>query len=349
MDLYSTDTTFLPKTIIENYESLVWTDRYAACGDFSMVIPWSFSLAQDLKNYKYLIHSETNQIMMVETVNKDREGPTSKGTLVKITGRSLEAFLDFRSNKTFALQESEVVTGRRGQIANHFVNTTCVTSPVSGDNIPGLTLMTPPTTGLTVTLTVPRGPIYSMVKQILDADNLGFKLYRGVTAGELLWKVYEGVDWSGDVSPTLYREFSPDNDSLEDITSLESIANYKNHIIMIGDKASIQFFDGLSTSLVGLTRRTIVVDAHDIGPDTTTTIPEDQAALTLRSYEVHKMDENKYVQLVDGQVPPGHPFELGDIVWLQDSFGMKTLSRITEKIWTSDATGVKRIPTFEAM
>lgn len=349
MDLYQSDTSFQPQSLIDNYESLVWTDRYSAHGDFELSVPWSPTLVQDLKTYKYLLHPESDRIMMVETATVDRETSTKTGSLVKLTGRSLEAFLDFRNNKTFALQASEVRTGSRAAIANYFVESTCVTNAVTEENLPGLVIGAPPS-GTSVTLTVERGPIYSMVKQILDASDLGFKIYRTPTAGELIWQVYAGADYSGALGVGIYRKYSPDSDTLVDVSSLESIANYKNHITMIGAKASIQlYFDGSPSYLSGFLRRSVVVDAYDIGPDTTTTVGEDQAALTLRSYEVKKLDENKYIQLVDGEIPSGTPAELGDTVWVQDSFGLKTLVRINEKIWTSDATGNKRIPTFEAV
>lgn len=40
---------------------------------------------------------------------------------------------------------------------------------------------------------------------------------------------------------------------------------------------------------------------------------------------------------------------LGDIVMLQDVNGNQSKARVTEHIWSSDATGQKKYPTFEAV
>lgn len=348
MDLYQSNSAFQPETLIDNYESLVWTDRYAAHGDFNLVTPWSSSLAESLKDFKYLLHPNSNRIMMIETCAKERQTASKKGNLVKLSGRSIEAFLDFRSNKTYTDQDSVVKTGSRGLIVNELVNETCVSSAVAGQNLPGLVIGAPPS-GTSVVLTIPRGPIYSMAKEVLDAVNLGFKMYRTATPGEVIWQIYEGADWSGDSDPIDYREFSPDTESLNDISSLASISNYKNHLYMIGAKASVQIYYDDSLASGGWNRRTLVADATDIGPDTTTTTGEDQQALILRGYEAKASTDNKYIQLVDGQIPDGTPVELGDIQWVKDSFGTQTLVRITEMIYTSDVTGSRRIPTFETL
>ena len=348
MDLYLSNSAFQPSRIIDNYASLVWTDRYDSAGDFTLQVPWSLDLSQDLKQFKYLLHPRSNRIMMIETVEKPRTSSSKAGNLVKCTGRDLVAFLDFRNNKTFANQDSVVKTGSRGAIANAFVDENCISSAISGQNLPGLILASPPA-GTSVTLTVPRGPIYSMVKEILQADKLGFKMYRNTTAGQVVWQVYEGADYSGDSSPEDYREFSPETETLSDVSSLESIANYKNHILAIGAKASTQIYYDNSLLSGGWNRRSMVLDAQDIGPDTTTTTSEDQQALILRMYEAKESNDNRYIQLVDGQIPDNLPVELGDIVWVKDSYGMQTLVRITEMIYTSDATGSSRLPTFEAM
>lgn len=348
MDLYLSNSTFQPSRIIDNYSSLVWTDRYAGYGDFTLSVPWSLDLSQNLKQFKYLLHPDSNRVMMVETVEKPRQSSDKAKNLVKCTGRSIEAFLDFRNNKTFADQESVVKTGSRAQIANEFVDENCVSSAISGQNLPGLVIAAPPS-GSSVTLTVPRGPIYSMVKEILQAENLGFKIYRTTTAGELIWEVYEGADYSGDSDPDLYREFSPETDSLSDTSSLESISNYKNHILAIGAKASTQLYYDDSLASGGWNRRSMVLDALDVGPDTTTTVAEDQQALILRMYEAKESTDNKYIQLVDGQIPDDVNVDLGDIVWVKDSYGMQNLVRITEMIYTSDATGSSSLPTFEAV
>lgn len=344
MDLYQTDTTFQPINIIDNFESCVWTDRYDEHGDFVLVIPWSYALANALKTFKYLVQSESDRIMMVETVSQPRDIAKKDGNLVKITGRSLEAFLYFRDHRWEVDGDPSVLkTGSQGAIINSIINDTCLISAQTDDNLPGLVLGTPPSSS-SRTLTIPRGNVYDMVQPLCKAENYGFKWTRTLVSGQSIWQVYQGVDRS--VAGPNYREFSPDNDTLVDVNSLESVANYKNRLRMIGAKAGVTVTKGTVT---GFNRRMAVIDATDIGPDTTTTVSEDQTALIYRTSEVFRSDEHKYVQYVDGELAQGVAHDLGDIVVVQNSFGVKSAQRITEKIWTSDVTGTKRIPTFEAL
>lgn len=362
MDLYRSNANFLNQEIIDNYESLIWTDRFEESGEFQLTVPWTPLLATELRARKYLKQSESKSIMMVETAILERPSANRKENLVKITGRSLEAFFENRSSKSSTTEgrEPELRTGSRAQIVCSIINDYCIAHPTAVNNIPNLSIADDPPGGPSVTLTIERGPLAAMITDILRPSNLGWRV-QGVyvndvqTPGLIRFEVYNGLDRT---IPELHNtplSFSPNEENLTDISTLESIASLKNHARMVGAKTGVNVYtEDWDPGVSGLDRRTIVVDATDIGADSTTTIAEDQAALTLRGLEILNAPENKYQLLVDGDAMTSNDstFQavgLGDTIWISDSNGVKSKVRIAEKVWTSDSTGEKRLPTFEAV
>ena len=64
-------------------------------------------------------------------------------------------------------------------------------------------------------------------------------------------------------------------------------------------------------------------------------------------------ENNRYIYAIDGAIPQNAwndtYFNLGDIVMVRDTFGRRVKSQITEVIYSSDSTGQKIYPTFEAV
>lgn len=359
MDLFLCDSIFNQQSLID-YDSLIWTDRYCAYGSFELNTPWTPNLARNLRSFKYLRQPESSSVMMVETAILERPSENPKESLVKVTGRSLEAFLENRSNLTYNQQDVVLRNGRRSAMVNDIVDEYLINGPSDVNDIPNMDVWDLGLTDPVVELTIERGQIYQMIVDLLQPINLGFRIYlRPITVGEglLRFEVYEGNDWTvndASLNNGGYKEFSPDEDNLTDISTLESIANYKNHARMLGAKTGVDvYLPNIPPTVGGFERRTLVVEAKDIGADSTTTVAEDQAALRLRGLEILNSPDNKYYNLVDGEAI-FKPSEfigsgLGDVVWIQDMDGLKSRVRIAEKVWTSDATGDKLVPTFEAV
>lgn len=347
MDIYTVNpSTLAPDGVIDKYETMIWTDRYSSFGDFQLTVLDSEPLVSDLRGRTYLRSSVSNKLMLVETIKPKKQ--VRGRNLIEITGRSMEHYLMYRSSLSYAAQDAEKVSGSAGAIIRYIVNRYCVDPATAGANnvITGLTVA-PEITGDYIILYIERKDIYSIAKEISDANGLGFYIDTNLVFG-----VYKGTDFSVPGVGT-YVEYSEDTGDLKNTSNLESIANYKNHARMIGNKATIDVYPaGMSPQPTGIDRRTIVVQAKDIGPDGTTTIAQDQAALTLRGREILSDINNKYFRMVDGEFRPDGDdtyLSLGNVISLKDLSGVRAPSRITEIIHSMDATGYKITPTFEAI
>jgi hypothetical protein len=97
MELYILDNNLARTALIDQYESLVWTERFNAIGDFELLIAFEFVPRELTAENAYLGLSESDRVMVVETTERiTGEDGTYK---VKVTGRSLEMVLKQRLNK----------------------------------------------------------------------------------------------------------------------------------------------------------------------------------------------------------------------------------------------------------
>lgn len=352
MDLFRVDGAMRQTEILEDYESLVWTERYCAFGDFSLITKRSEIISQNLRSLKYLGMSESNRIMMVETADFNYQ--TAAGDdAVKLTGRSIEAFLAYRNGAKYNDNAPDRLTGTRGAIANSLVTKYCIDPATAGavNVIPGLSVAAPPNTGSTI-LVVRKGDMYSTVKTILEPARLGFMIRVEKGTSNLTFAVYRGVDRSNPAT-SYYMEYSPNNENLQEISTVESIANFKNHARVNGSKTGVDVYVGGATAYTkGFDRRSIIIDASDIGTGTTT-VAEDQADLRERGLDVLADINNRYLMTVDGDIPQTLwnkvYYGLGDIVLVKDTYGNATKCIITEQIWSSDSAGERRTPSFEPL
>lgn len=356
MEIYVADYTFRPSILIDHYESLVWTERFSAAGDFQLVCKYDYYL-NNLQFAQYLLSSETSSIMMIEDVEMDTQ--LKKKNLVRVTGRSVEAFLENRNNKNAAFKDPEGFSGTMAAIVRWIVFKYCVNSASAGavnviaplrvadvivDDLP------------TIDVEIERGDIYSIVKKLCDSEGLGFNIQRE----DSLWVfyVYDGIDRS-DKNTSYYRVYSPDAENFLNTGYMESTRTWKNHTRVLGNKTGVDVYaPGTDPTVSGLDRRTLVIEASDVGsaadetdPEKITTVAQDQKILKAMGKAALQEPSNRYIRLVNGEVPPNKwssiSYGLGDIVMVRDALGNTQKMRITEQIFSSDATGEKRTPSFD--
>ena len=93
MEAYVLDTDLKTIGVIDNYNSFIWTERYAEAGDFELNIPASVELVKLLKQDRYLRIADSNEIMIIEGIAIKTENNAPHMT---VTGRSLVSILDRR-------------------------------------------------------------------------------------------------------------------------------------------------------------------------------------------------------------------------------------------------------------
>lgn len=358
MEVYILDDLLRRVEVIDRFESLIWTERWSAFGDFELVIHSTPAMNRLLVADKRMAMNDSDRVMTIENVEKkhDSEGRS----MLTITGRSLEKTLEDRiaTEGLVGLSEEEndwVITGTPGNIARYIFNKICVEGILSpADIIPFMQTGTlyPVNTisepDQVIVHKVPISTVYAAIKNLCDIYSLGMRLVRNLDTSELYFDIYTGSDRTAMQSYLPPVIFSPDLDNLQDITEVTSVTDYKNVAYVFATNGSeVVYANGIDPTTSGFNRRVLYVDAKDI---------TDEAGPALQTLLINKgldaLAQSRSLYAFDGEIPQsssykyGIHYHLGDIVEMRTEEGVTNNMRVTEQIFVSDAQGERSYPTL---
>lgn len=85
---------FHPIYVLDEYESIIWVDRYNDVGSFELYAPISDELVKYCKPGYFVSFSESEHMMIIEDISI--ESNVAEGGKIKVIGRSAESILDRR-------------------------------------------------------------------------------------------------------------------------------------------------------------------------------------------------------------------------------------------------------------
>ncbi|QFP95420.1 minor tail protein [Arthrobacter phage Makai] len=357
MEVYVLDDFLRRKAVIDLFESCIWTDRYAAKGDFELVIPSVDQHRRLLVPGTQLALNESDRIMTVETadVKTDSEGRT----LLTATGSSLESLMEHRTASDGVSHLTEgakwTINGTPGNAARTVFDLICRQGHLDpGDIIPFIqpgSLYPAGSLGESGELyafEIPLGSVYKTVKDICDMYDLGFRLVRDGDKSKLYFEIYSGDNRTTQQTTLPPVIFSPGMDNLQNVSEMESIAGSKN-VAYVFTKFStmIVYAPGVDSDTVGFDRRVIEVDGTDIpGPSGTA----HTAAMLKKGQEA--LAATRPLSAIDGEINIHSKYKymrdyrLGDLVEMRSSSGATNFMRVTEQIFVSDVQGDRSYPTL---
>lgn len=277
MELYILDSLFRRTAVIDQFESLIWTERFSEWGDFNLTVFSTPEMRRLLPAGTRLAMNQSYRVMTVELAENstDNDGRS----ILKLSGRSLEAILDDRvARKDFSNLSDTLkwkLTGTPGDIARSIFDQICrVNVNMADDEIPFLkpgSIFVPGTIpeyeGI-IDVELALGTVYQTIKEICEAYDLGFRLVRNHDNSGLYFDVYSGNDRT--MSQTINNPvvFSSELDNLTNISSIVSIGNYKN-VAYVFHTFGVQIVtsEDISVEVEGFDRRVLTVDASDIELD----------------------------------------------------------------------------------
>lgn len=367
MDLYTLTKYFMPKDVIGEFTSAIWTERYSAAGDVEIVLASTPANIRKLTQGTRIGLRGTQEIMMVETQQ-------IKDGLLTVKGSSLLKFLNEREgwfanplydgeNDTNLTAPWTLTTNASELIADAVykmvINPTTYTGTWTSmnldwtrDKIPNLTLGHVSSSGTEKRLSVEQGPLYDAIQRVAQQEGVGLRLYLesvkySTQEYSLKFATYLGKNRTSNQTANTLVRLSPKLDSLSDVEELGSLSQYKNVIY-------VTYKDQISTHLVeptlpvpeGFDRRVLRVDAPDIF------LYADHIAEFREQVARNEAANHIYVLAVDGQVSGdigyvfGKDYYLGDIIELEGFTGILTKARISEYIRSQDQFGERAYPTL---
>lgn len=352
MDLMILNTNLDAVTVVDNYKSVIWTDRYWQYGDFELYMIMSDSILSQIKQDYYLQRRGSDRAMIIEKILIETDA--ENGNTITVTGRSLESILDRRivwGQKTF--------TGNLQDKVEELLNL-CIISPSNPNrkisNFVFKRSTDPIITSLKIDAQYTGDNLYDVINGICEEAKIGFKITLS-SDKQFVFELYSGVDRSYDQTTRPYVIFSPKFDNVLNSNYMESRESFKNVALIggEGEGASRKYTAVGNTS--GLNRRELFVDARDIssdvGDDQTLTTEEYEALLNQRGRE--KLSENIDIVSFEGQMETsttyqfGKDFFEGDIVQIENEYGHGAKVRVLEVVTSENEEGVFVYPTFQTL
>lgn len=356
MELYTLDALNRREFVIDQFKSLIWTERWQTVGDFELHLASNFKNRSLLKPDTWLAMNLSNYVMRVESVEDDQNADGSSELIVK--GRSIEAILMDRAAKDslndLTTTPKWVLTGAPATVARLIFHNICVlgildpgdiiTGVVEGSYLPASTIAEPVDP---ITLNLDPTTVFDAIAtQICATWELGLRLLRQDSTGQLYFEIYAGSDRTTAQTTLPAVVFAPQLDNLQNTKELTTINTSKNTAYVFSPAGSaIVYGAGVDPTVDGFERRVLVVDATDITSTTGIT-----AALNQRGAQALAAARTNF--LFDGEVSQqsqytyGVDYNLGDLIEQQNIDGVASDMRVTEQIFAEDETGQKSYPTL---
>lgn len=359
--LFKLNTSHKPGQTVQKFDTLIWTERYTAAGDFKIICLDDVSILTALPTGVLISHTDTNQVMIVENhwIKRNKE----KKLEVTVSGRSFETFAEERVTngtrqglydtsvdnvaitETFASAPAENVARDllRYSLESPYANADDAVANVSIK----LVIREPDAPMAHV---IKRGDVYKQVLELLGIANAGVKVVRpNGTQNTLDLVVYDGLDLTlGPQAVIFYAQ----NDDLVEPEYFWSIKGYKNYAqISTHTDARLYRHRDITANLQGLDRRIIYVEADDLEGSYTPGTSTDVVAGRGQS----ELDAHKKVALLSAKVSEtAKPkfkihYDVGDLVKAFGEFATAQNMRVTEHILTVDKDGIRGYPSLSAV
>lgn len=345
-------TTYQPEKLIENYETMIWTERYLPAGDFKLVTADINRTRQLCPIGSFITLLDTREVMQVET---SLIAPTDEGDKLTMTGRTLDAINESRVSAYAPGTPGPAIPGLPstradvqgrvqqqlfragwGAIANLSVN----------DRLPNTE----------VVITMPRGPVVVYpetavqtaddIRALMEPEDWGLRIKRPALNGTKI-----GIEIYAGVNRTASIVLQAERGDLNNPSFLQAIKDLKNVAYVWSPLGYWETYIRGTSATSGWDRRALFVNASDI-----TEVPAGTVWQTLLQAR-GEAELKKYNQTVwvDGGVSAFGPYkykvdyDLGDLVTLDTStYGYRNTLRVAEYVRTQDVTGETGYPTLVA-
>ena len=204
--------------IVDAFDSLIWTDRYAEYGDFELYLPTNTKTLDICARDNYVWLSDSEHLMIINEQEIDSE--SVDGSSMAIRGYSLESLLSRR-----IIWDETSYNGNLQDSIRKMINAAIISPTDSSRRIDNFVFdrsTDPEITSLTLDQKYLGDNIYTVIKDICADNGIGFKITPDFTDKTFHFKLYNGIDRTFGQTVRPFVLFSPTYENL--ISS-----NYKNY------------------------------------------------------------------------------------------------------------------------
>lgn len=343
---------------IDIFKSIIWTERYSDYGDFELIYPASKENLQKIKRGYFISIEDSDELMIVETIESDTN--SEDGDFIKISGRSLSVILTWRIIWYQTQLDGNIQTEVLSLLNRSIIQPSIPERKLEN---PGLVFRrNEDLQSISISRQFTGDVLYDAIKSICDTYDIGFRIvfdkFGSNSPKNLIFEMYEGKDRSYNQIENPYVVFSPEFGNLLNSNFIESEVSYRNVALVAGEDEGSDRKTTIAgdESVSGWDRRELYVDARDIQSDSgSTKMDMETYKETLRQRGEEKLSEYTLGDAFDGELSAlnnyiyGVDYSMGDIVQIENDYGITASARVIEYIRSVDSEKVSEYPTFDIL
>lgn len=368
MNIYVLNEQFQKTSIIDVYESFIWTDRYYESGDFELVVPASIEMVSILQKDLYLSIDSSENTMIIEDIEITTD--YEKGNELKVTGRTLDSILDRRIIWGQTELNGNLQNAIKTLLEKNVINPEEVRRKI--DNFVFKETTDPTIIDLTIDAQYFGDNLYDTIVALCKANFIGFRVTLNST-NQMVFELYSGVDRTFNQTEREAIEFSPRFDNLLNSDYVRSDKSLKNVALVGGEgegserkTSSVYTTAGLGVLNLdiqpsGLKRREMFSDANSISSKVTdgdghqVNLSDAEYTEKLNHKGMQDLAEVDGITTFNGEVNSyiqsiyKRDYYLGDLVQIKNEYNIEGTTRIIEVIYSDNTSDGKQIyPTFKS-
>lgn len=342
MELYVKNKSFETIALIDEYTSIIWTKRYFTCGDFELYLPVTSKLLEILVIGNYMYRLDDDEVMIIEKIEITTDAEF--GNYLIVSGRSLGSIISRRIIWNMSVFDAPV-----SNIIQYLLNTNIINPVISERKIDNFSFVDSTTTSQKIQKQITGDNLLTAIETLCTTYGYGWKMK--LVDNTFVFELYEGTDRSYNQTTNPYVVFSPEFDNLINSKYNLDSTTFANVALVAGEGEGAARKRQSVGNASGLDRYEIYVEANDMSTNSEETISASQYETMLKERGLEKLAEATATEAFEGDVESTYAYKtdwnIGDIVQIENEFGITATSKIIEVIESEDASGHKIIPTFE--
>lgn len=344
--LLDTDLNFVAP--LENYKSVIWTNRYYTSGDFEFYIPATTEMMDLIKEDYYITRDDDyTQCMIIKNIQITTD--IEEGNFIIVTGKSLKSILDRRIIWTQTTVNGTVEACVRKLIIENIINPLIpvrrIDNFILGAEIGITDTMRSQYTGKNLGETI---------REICINHGLGYDVLLDLDEKQFIFILFKGSDRSYKQNNNPYVVFSDEFENLLTTNYIYNGENFKNVALVAGEGEGVNRKKITVGDASGIQRYEMYVDSRDTSSteEEGKTLTDEEYNEILRTKGIEALNENITTESIEGEVETNHQwifnrdFFLGDIVEVVNEYGVHMQPQITEVIENEDDSGTNVVVTF---
>lgn len=332
--------------IIEAPTSAIWGRRWRTPNDFELYFPATAEALELLEDDFYITRDDRDEVMIIEHIEiiTDEEN----GNYMLISGRGAEQVLERR-----IVWNQTTVNGRVDACLYRLAVENAI-YPDDPDRSLPLLMDAPDVTEATMRAQYTGKNLLTVFEEVCAANGLGFRAVADFSSGFLIprLELMAGTDRSEgqeDVPPVI---FLAEYENLLSSSYVLDTSSYRNVALMAGEGEGKARKRATYGSASGMARREVYVDARDASTNDGE-IDDAEYLVQLAARGAEALSENALTEAFDGEISADNTFvldvdyTLGDIVTVENEYGIRKNPRIAAIVESWDETGYQAVPTYE--